>query len=108
MLSFVQMLAVLEAGKNVGSASLLMDGDYLGMSGDDVVVFDAEGDVVDSVGLTKEYLGTNDFYEITAAATPEIWGYFNAEKGRWMSTNNPEGLRAKGVDVKLFGIVEPA
>lgn len=106
MLTFIQMLALLEAGKRVGSPSLLEGGDYLAMDGDEVAVFDDDGNVVDSVGLNKEYMGATDFYEITAEENPEIWGYYNAEKGRWMSTNNAEGLRAKGIEVKLFVLAE--
>lgn len=106
MLNFAQAIALLSQGKKIGSATLFTAGDYVGMDGDEVAVFDENGDVVENLTLTTEVLGTTDFYEITVEANPEIWGYLNVEKGRWMSTNNPDGLRAKGIEVKLFVLAE--
>ena len=56
--------------------------------------------------LDHAVMSADDYYEITAPTTPELFGYFSTSDNRWKSTNNPEGLRAKGVAVRKFVAVE--
>lgn len=101
-MKFAVALGLLEEGKRVTSPSLYENGDYIAMNDGSLAVFDVDGEWLDDVVLNADFLGAN-FLEVPTVVEPTtMLGYFNVEKGRWMSTNNPEGLIAKGIVVKTF------
>lgn len=102
-MNFTQAIAMLTAGKLVKGPGFLNEGEYLKLVGGDVVVMDADGEELESLVLSADVINATNYAEyVVIEDTPEIFGYYNTEKGRWMSTSNPDRLRAQGVTVKKF------